>query len=68
MGSIYLNKQDKDALIGIRNKLNKGKELEKWEKEFKSENPQYFNWKTKSKDELEMDEYVRNLWNNGGVM
>ena len=56
------------TVVGIRNKLNKGKELEKWEKEFKQENPQYFNWKTKSKEELEMDEYVRNLWNNGGVM
>ena len=56
------------TVVGIRNKLNKGKELEKWEKEFKQENPQYFNWKKKSKEELDLDDYVKNLWNNGGVM
>lgn len=55
------------TVVGIRNKLNKGKELEKWEKEFKAENPQYFNWKKKTKEQLDMDEWVKNLWNNGGI-
>ena len=56
------------TVVGIRDKLNRGKELEKWEKEFKSQNPHYFNWKKKTAEQLELDEYVRNLWNNGGVL
>ena len=55
------------TVVGIRHKLTKGKELEKWEKEFKRDNPQYFNWRKKSNEELELDEYVKNLWNNGGI-
>lgn len=55
------------TVVSIRHKLNKGKELEKWEKEFKRDNPQYFNWKKKSKEQLDLDEYVKNLWNNGGI-
>ena len=56
------------TVVGIRNKLNKNKKLEDWEKDFKKDNPQYFNWKRKSKEELELDEYVRNIWNNGGQL
>ena len=56
------------TVVGIRNKLLKGKELEKWEKEFKRDNPQYFNWRKKSNAELELDEYIKNLWNNGGEL
>ena len=56
------------TVVGIRDKLNRGKELEKWEKEFKTQNPHYFNWKKKTAEQLELDEYVRNLWNNGGVL
>ena len=52
------------TVVGIRNKLNKGKELEKWERDFKRDNPQYFNWKKRSKEQMELDEYVRNLWNS----
>lgn len=55
------------TVVSIRHKLNKGKELEKWEREFKRDNPQYFNWKKKSKEQLDLDEYVKNLWNNGGI-
>lgn len=55
------------TVVSIRDKLNRGKELEKWEKEFKANNPQYFNWKKKSKEQLDLDEYVKNLWNNGGI-
>ena len=56
------------TVVSIRNKLNKGKELEKWEKDFKRDNPQYFNWKRKSKEELELDEYIRKVWNSGGQL
>ena len=55
------------TVVSIRDKLNRGKELEKWEKEFKANNPQYFNWKKKTKEQLDLDEYVKNLWNNGGI-
>ena len=53
------------TVVGIRHKLNRGKELEKWEREFKRDNPQYFNWKKRSKAQLDLDEYVRSIWNNG---
>lgn len=56
------------TVVGIRDKLTKGKELDKWEKEFKRNNPQYFNWRKKSTEELELDEYVKSLWNNGGEL
>lgn len=56
------------TVVGIRNKLNRNKKLDDWEKDFKKDNPQYFNWKKKSKEELDLDEYVRNIWNNGGKL
>ena len=54
------------TVVGIRNKLTKGKELEKWEKEFKRDNPQYFNWRKRSKEQLDLDEYVKSIWNKEG--
>jgi len=54
------------TVVGIRNKLTKGKELEKWEKDFKRDNPQYFNWRKRSKEDLDLDEYVRSIWNKEG--
>lgn len=56
------------TVVSIRNKLNRNKKLEDWEKDFKRDNPQYFNWKRKTKEELDLDEYVRNIWNNGGQL
>lgn len=56
------------TVVSIRNKLIKGKELEKWEREFKCDNPQYFNWRKKTKEQLDLDEYVKNLWENGGEL
>lgn len=56
------------TVISIRNKLNRNKKLDDWEKDFKRDNPQYFNWKKKSKEELDLDEYVRHIWNNGGKL
>lgn len=55
------------TVVGIRDKLTRGKELEKWEKEFKQNNPQYFNWRKKTNAELEIDEWVKQMWNNGGI-
>lgn len=51
------------TVVGIRNKMINGKKLEDYEKRFKADNPQYFNWNSKTADELAMDEYVRSLWN-----
>lgn len=56
------------TVVGIRNKIIKGKELEKWEREFKRDNPQYFNWRKKTKEQLDLDEYVRHIWENGGEL
>lgn len=51
------------TVVSIRNKIVKGKKLEKWEEEFKRENPKYFNWNSKSVEERELDELVHELWN-----
>ena len=53
------------TIIHIRDKLVKGKKLEKHEREFKRENPQYFAWRSKSVDETEADRLVKELWNSG---
>lgn len=54
------------TVIGIRNKICKHKKLEKWETEFKRENPQYFNWKSQSIESREADRLIREIWNSGG--
>lgn len=52
------------TVIDIRNKLKSGKKLEKQEKEFQRDNPQYFIWNSKSIEEQEADEWVREIWNS----
>lgn len=54
------------TIIHIRDKIIKGKKLEKHERQFRSENPQYFTWNSKSVDEQEADELVKQMWNSGG--
>lgn len=49
-------------VVSIRQKIAKGKKLEKYEKEFKQNNPQYFKWKRK---ELEKDLLFKSIWNVG---
>lgn len=51
------------TVVGIRNKIKKGKKLEKWEKDFKKENPSYFIWKKDLERKKKDDDYVRSLWN-----
>ena len=48
------------TVVGIRDKVARGKKLEKYEQEFKRENPQYFRWKN---DELEADNLLATIWN-----
>lgn len=52
------------TVVGIRDKIIKGKKLEKYEREYRRDNPQYFNWNRKSADDQRLDDYVRNLWNS----
>lgn len=51
------------TVVSIRDKVVKGKKLEKWEREYKSSNPQYFNWNHKSADDLEAEQWLKEVWN-----
>lgn len=55
------------TIVGIRSKRAKGETLEKYERKFINENPQYF-WNNKTIEEQELDEEIRRIWNNGGVI
>lgn len=52
-------------VINIRQKLAKGKKLEKYELTFKQENPQYFDMDFRTNEQREDDEYFANLWKGG---
>ena len=53
------------TVVGIRNKIIKGKKLEDYEKTFKRDNPEYFNWKNnKTQDELKFENDIMDLWKN----
>lgn len=65
----YFSAVDKSLLstvITIRDKIIRGKKLEKYERTFRSENPKYFVWNSKSVEEDEADKLLKDLWNNGG--
>ena len=53
------------TVVGIRNKIIKGKKLDKWEQEFKAEHKKYFEWNRKTTEERELDNLVHELWNSG---
>lgn len=55
------------SIIHIREKIVKGKKLEKYEREFRQANPQYFSWNSKTVEAREAEELVRRLWNGGGI-
>lgn len=50
------------TVVSIRNKIAKGKKLEKYEQEFRRENPSYFRWKNK---EVEERNLIESIWNKG---
>lgn len=54
------------TIVGIREKIMKGKKLESYEREYRRNNPQFFNWKSKTVADIEAEEYVHELWNSGG--
>ena len=52
------------TVVGIRNKIAKGKKLEKYETEFRRDNPQYFIWDSRTLQQKEEDELLKQLWNS----
>jgi len=53
------------TIISIRDKIMRGKKLEKHEREFKRDNPHYFVWNSKTIEQEEADNLVKQLWNSG---
>ena len=51
------------TVVGIRNKIAKGKKLEKYENEFRRDNPQYFIWDKRTLKQKEDDALLNELWN-----
>lgn len=50
------------TVVSIRDKIVKGKKLEKYEREFQHNNPEYFTWNRKTADEQELDNFVKEMW------
>lgn len=53
------------TILEIRDKIIKGKKLEKDERQFRQDNPQYFIWNKNTVEEEEADRLVKELWNSG---
>ena len=53
------------TIVSIRDKIVRGKKLEKHERTFRQENPEYFIWNTNNIDE-EAEELFNELWNKEG--
>lgn len=51
------------TVVRIRDKIVKGKKLEKYEREFRQDNPQYFIWNKNTAEQNEIEELGRQLWN-----
>ena len=54
------------TVITIRDKITRHKSLEKYEKEFKRNNPQFFNWNSDSLERQEANKLALDLWNSEG--
>lgn len=54
------------TVVGIRDKIAHGKKLEKWEKDFRRSNPDYFIWRKTSVEEREFDKQLREQFHKGG--
>lgn len=52
-------------IISIREKIVKHKKLEDYEKEFKRDNPQYFNWDWRTEEQIREDQLMLEIWNSG---
>ena len=49
-------------IVSIRYKLAKGEKLEKYEKKFMSDNPQYFNRDMRTEEQKMAEDYISSLW------
>lgn len=49
-------------IVSIRSKKARGEKLEKYEKKFIQDNPQYFNRDMRTPEQKEADEYIKQLW------
>lgn len=52
------------TVLSIRHKIVNGEKLEKHESKFRRENPQYFNWNSKTIDQKEADNWLQSVWNS----
>lgn len=53
------------TVVSIRHKSATHKKLEKYEKEFRNENPQYFSFDYRTAEQKEADEQIRAMFNGG---
>lgn len=53
------------TIIHIRSKIMSGKHLEKYERDYRAANPQYFIWNNKTVEETEAEKLVREMWDSG---
>ena len=53
------------TIVDIRDKIMRGKKLEKYEREYRQNNPQYFIWNNKTLEQEEADRLIKELWNGG---
>lgn len=51
------------TVVSIRDKIVKGKKLEKWEREYKRDNPQYFVWNRKTAEDYDNEQWLNSVWN-----
>ena len=54
------------TVVGIRHKIATGKKLEKYEKDVKKDNPNYFNFDYRTSEQREEDAKFRAMWEGGG--
>ena len=55
------------TVVSIRKKIVEHKKLEKWEKQFKRDNPQCFEWNYKTAERMEKDKEIKEIlemWNS----
>ena len=52
------------TVVEIRDKIKKGKKLEKYEQEFRRDNPQYFIWNDKTDEDLEAEAWIKSIWDS----
>lgn len=54
------------TVVSIREKIIKKKKLEKWEQEFRRENPAFFIWRSSSVTDRSAEKIIQDIWNKGG--